>query len=815
MALRSPLLGFALSLLACAATARAQVVIGSVVLRDSVTPVPSVIVVAIDTSGKTVSRTLTSRLGAFTIRVPVAGRYELDVLRIGYRPTRGPTVDIGLGANDKVRIIFAGAAISLAAMNVRERETCRVSSDTGLAVARVWEEARKAMLTTQLNGEGAPLFAEWIEYDRTLDSTSRLVRTQHVRTSRNPTTHAFRSVPAEVLQGKGFVVADSVGTNYYVPDADVLLSDAFVGSHCFRLVAAPDDRVSQIGVGFVPTRDRRDMREIQGTLWVDKASAELRTLEFSYTNMPDAAERARAGGAVQFLRLLDGNWLVSKWSVRMPQLVARPRSSNDGLRRTIMSSSSAVLRAVQVAGGEVNRVTRKDSLVYETIGPGMSIQVTAPDTIMRVAHAMLSLEGTDYSATADSLGRIRLSPVLDGRYKASIRTPFMDSLGMPPVEREIQPRMDAHVDTLVLPSARDALVAACSKESIESFEGMLHGTARDGGARPLRQAAVTATWKANFSLVSTGDGDHLAYSEKTIGTLTDDSGYWRLCGVPPHMPISVSLVADSGSDVQATRIGDRPYEFVDLVAHASSAMLRDVEHAINPVARARALVELAVTDLRGAPLPDATLEVQIPGGSTRTMVTGPGGRALVPDVAPGILVVLARHIGFTPGRVSVTVEGGRNTVPIMMSNVSAPMLDTVRVVGGRTGRSRLDDFETRRLNHSASASLTRDDIVKRNPVDTWQVLTNIPGVVVAVRDFNVVATSQRAFVKDFGNEPCFLRVMVDGVLMNNTGSFDLGKLPKPEEIHGIEVFVGPARIPLQYGGIGSDKWCGLIAVWTR
>jgi hypothetical protein len=40
-------------------------------------------------------------------------------------------------------------------------------------------------------------------------------------------------------------------------------------------------------------------------------------------------------------------------------------------------------------------------------------------------------------------------------------------------------------------------------------------------------------------------------------------------------------------------------------------------------------------------------------------------------------------------------------------------------------------------------------------------------------------------------------------------------LPKPEEIHGIEVFAGPASIPLQYSGIGKDKWCGLIAIWTR
>jgi hypothetical protein len=53
-----------------------------------------------------------------------------------------------------VRIVFAAEAVVLSAMNVRERETCRVNADSGFMVARVWEEARKAMLTSQLSADG-------------------------------------------------------------------------------------------------------------------------------------------------------------------------------------------------------------------------------------------------------------------------------------------------------------------------------------------------------------------------------------------------------------------------------------------------------------------------------------------------------------------------------------------------------------------------------------------------------------------------------------------------------------------------------------
>jgi TonB-dependent Receptor Plug Domain len=59
-----------------------------------------------------------------------------------------------------------------------------------------------------------------------------------------------------------------------------------------------------------------------------------------------------------------------------------------------------------------------------------------------------------------------------------------------------------------------------------------------------------------------------------------------------------------------------------------------------------------------------------------------------------------------------------------------------------------------------------------------------------------------------------MNVMVDGVMMATPmdGPFDVAKLPPPDEIHGIEVFAGGAPVPVQYGGAGNNKWCGLIAI---
>ena len=247
----------------------AQVVRGTVVMPDSSVAVGA-IVVADDERGATVGRALTNGAGQFSLKLPAAGRYSLKLLRIGFRPTIGPTISIAADATEFVRLVLSGQIVALSAINVRDRGTCRVSADTGLAVARVWEEARKAMLSSQLQADRAPLVAAWIEYDRHLDSTGRIVRGQNVRSTTSATTHAFKSKPVAFLDSAGYVVSDNGVITYHAPDAEVLLSETFAGAHCFHFEAPPRENAGLIGVTFEPTPDRRDRREIRGTVWLDR-----------------------------------------------------------------------------------------------------------------------------------------------------------------------------------------------------------------------------------------------------------------------------------------------------------------------------------------------------------------------------------------------------------------------------------------------------------------------------------------------------------------------------------------------------------------
>ena len=361
--------------------------------------------------------------------------------------------------------------------------------------------------------------------------------------------------------------------------------------------------------------------------------------------------------------------------------------------------------------------------------------------------------------------------------------------------------------------AEEVLRKTCPPDSTRHGEGMLRGTVRDELGNPSSNAVVTAMWQRRFAFGVGQKVDNLNYQQETIGAMTGADGQWRLCGVPRGLNMIVRVAADSGTDMRRVGLPEtNAFTTVDLVVRAEAAT------ALPTDGRSAALVELVVTSLGGAPLPDVTSNVRAPGGLERSLRTGASGRALVPDVRPGVIAVQARRVGFTPGTIAFTAQPGRKTAPIILSENAAPQLDTVRVLGGKRVSGRLDEFETRRVNRAASASITREDIETRRPVDARQLLLDATSVRVtpfAGGVYVMSARGKRPTLTGDPTAPCLMNVVVDGTPLVPRGDngVDLNELPRPDAIHGIEPYAGAARIPLQYGGGG--KWCGLIAIWTR
>jgi hypothetical protein len=184
-------------------------------------------------------------------------------------------------------------------MNVRERETCRVNADSGFMVARVWEEARKAMLTQPAHADGAPLFAEWIEYDRQLDSAARVVKDSTC--ARRAIHHAriSESVPPEVLDSAGYVVVDSGATSYFVPMPKSCCLRSFRGGALLpareRSVWAEQLDRCPISTDARSTRHARDRRTLG---WIGRRRAPR--ARFQLHEPVRCAQQAHPGGESSF-----------------------------------------------------------------------------------------------------------------------------------------------------------------------------------------------------------------------------------------------------------------------------------------------------------------------------------------------------------------------------------------------------------------------------------------------------------------------------------------------------------------------------------
>jgi hypothetical protein len=127
----------------------------------------------------------------------------------------------------------------------------------------------------------------------------------------------MQSLPAEVLMKEGFVRDLGFGSfEYLAPDAQVVLADAFLNTHCLRL-STRDSLPSLVGVSFEPA-DETGIPDVVGTLWVDRSTAELRFLEFGYTWVPFNQGRKEAGGRLEFESRPNGAWIVRRWWIRMP-----------------------------------------------------------------------------------------------------------------------------------------------------------------------------------------------------------------------------------------------------------------------------------------------------------------------------------------------------------------------------------------------------------------------------------------------------------------------------------------------------------------
>ena len=534
--------------------ARAQSVRGTV-SRGGVR-VDGAIVLLVDSAGRVVARSASRESGAFSLAAERAGRHTLRVLRIGFAPTVIGPVRLAVGAPLSLDVTLTGAPVRLAELRIVDRAPCEVRPDSDAVAFRLWDEARKALLATTLT-QHDQLTMRTGSTQRTLHAVDERVLAESTTVRTVPTVRPFVSLPPDSLVVAGYVQRNALGeTTYWAPDADVLLSESFASTHCLRAERAREhtgDASRWIGIAFLPSGPARGVADVEGVLWLDPVSAELRRLDYRYVRVPDdtrLAEQVQAGGRVEFLRLPTGGWIVARWSIRYPLVRsagARAMSVVPGVRREAPASGME-LAGIRITSGEVAEVRRGVRTIWERGRVGYQVQVVDAERRPLLASIVV-MDGSPDTATTGVDGVALFPRVLPGSHRVAVLTATMRLLGVSPIDVGVSvPEQQDAAHVIEMPNSTDLLGRVCGASVAVRRESLLRGSLRTS-ALPVANARVEASWPTRF--IRLGGGAPVILSRTVVAT-TNARGEFAMCGLPRGVAVSLRAMRGRAGDATTT-----------------------------------------------------------------------------------------------------------------------------------------------------------------------------------------------------------------------------------------------------------------------
>ena len=551
------------------ATAHAQVVRGTVTERVSGQRLSGVVVSvasATDSSGPGgIRHALTSVTGEFAITIPGAGSYVLSAKRIGVARFSTPVFEMRSGESRRFEVVLERFEQRLPNVAVSATNLCLPRRDQLKTFVALWDEARTALIASELSVEDMRITGWLSQYQRSLDPASLRILQDQRSVAEGVYDRPTRSISGDSLAKVGYWRKQDADTMvFYGPDAEALLSDAFQSGHCFEVVQGRGDHRGLMGLSFRP-RQNRVMGGINGTIWLDGSNFELRFVEFRYTNLITIPRSPHLGGEVHFIRHETGAWFVRRWFIRMPLFpTIRPAIGGAGFARS--APRPTVHRIIEQGGGLFTPQLR----TWEK--PGFIEGVIMDSTGRRpLREAMVSLSGTPYSTEVDAEGRFRFdsNPTGANTLLASHRDyadlgqlAASDPLNVVASET-YQSRMRAVTTAELLNSLCEAKPVDPKRATLRVV--VLHsdnGTAVSGVSLALQWEKPTRV------------DIRAAESFPAVQTMTDESGAATFCGVPAGESLELLLLrSDDLADAVA---GQRSVRVTSFILHPGEVVSRTV-----------------------------------------------------------------------------------------------------------------------------------------------------------------------------------------------------------------------------------------------
>ena len=556
---------FLLLIGAGASAAGGQVVRGRLLDIDGTTAIGGAMMSLVDGRAQEFDRGLTRESGLYQLATELPGRYRVRADRIGYATTWSDYFEIAVGDTVLVDIVARVEAISLEGIEAEGERRCRVRPEEGLAVTRLWDEARKALEAAAWTQDRGYYRYEMMGITRQMDRENRRVISEDRSYDGGYRQAPYVSLPAEELMEQGFARLTPVESVYWAPDAAVLLSDEFLDTHCFHVTRDERQAPGLIGLAFQPLRGR-NLPEISGTLWIDPGTAQLEWLDFSYQNLnlPDALVVAPVGGTVEFSALPNGTWIVDSWRIRMP----RARTATNPLT----GRAQSLLDGITVQGGDVLRVHGNEGTVLETDRGGRIAGVVFDSLRLGLRGARVYIEGMGVEVLTDGNGRFELAHLEPGVYSVTFSAPYLDRYSFVPEPFKVEvvteattpaqinfvaPTMTRVVDNLCRDEERPDDTTNLPGGGTLRNTGILLGQVTDstGAAVPgVMVRVLSRDFDVGQDISSSSVVSRTLRSGRSgVAVQTNASGYYRACWVPVDTRLRVSVV-NPGEELDPVRL---------------------------------------------------------------------------------------------------------------------------------------------------------------------------------------------------------------------------------------------------------------------
>jgi hypothetical protein len=407
------------------------------------------------------------------------------------------------------------------------------------------------------------------------------------------------------------------------------------------------------------------------------------------------------------------------------------------------------------------------------------------------------------SATTDSLGYYHIDALPAGRYAVGFESPLLDSLEVTvsPREATVAQGGTATVD-LALPPAPKLRGAVCPGVTLAPQSGAIVGhvaSAETEGS--LSGVTIAMSWRElsfeKTALRSTN-------GERTATAVTDDAGWYRVCGVPTGTWLSMQMQhAGRVGPVLRTLVDDslglavRHLSFSATSSRPAGDTLSSNADTADALLSGTARLRGVVRGPEGVPVAQAEVRVVGTNASGRTDAEGAYSLAALPA---GTQMLVVRRVGYAVAESYVdlrdTVEARRD---VRLKRVVS--LDSMRVVAIR---ERYPEFARNRQYGLFGRFLGPDQIRMQRVNFASEILEKLPGFRVVGVGHQAQVVNARGVESLYGE--CPMRIVQNGVPIDGGSINDIPVI----EIGAIEAYRRGDFGPPEY-----DRGCGAIVIWSK